>query len=87
MTLTSINFQHFTVSESAWTRFQRSRSLQQGQRSNQGHTMTLHIYNHQPMPLPNISFLRLMVSEILSGQDFQTHGHYIKVKSQIKITP
>ena len=27
-----------------WTRFYRSRSLQQGQRSNQGHTMTLHTY-------------------------------------------
>ena len=27
------------------TRFYRSRSLQQGQRSNQGHTMMLHIYN------------------------------------------
>ena len=26
----------------AWTRFYRSRSLRQGQRSNQGHTMTLH---------------------------------------------
>ena len=28
----------------AWTRFYRSRSLQQGQRSNQGETMTLHTY-------------------------------------------
>ena len=28
----------------AWTRFYRSRLLQQGQRSNQGHTMTLHTY-------------------------------------------
>ena len=28
----------------AQTRFYRSRSLQQGQRSNQGHTMTLHTY-------------------------------------------
>ena len=28
----------------AWTRFYRSRSLQQGQRSNRGHTMTLHTY-------------------------------------------
>ena len=28
----------------ARTRFYRSRSLQQGQRSNQGHTMTLHTY-------------------------------------------
>ena len=29
----------------ARTRFYRSRSLQQGQRSNQGHVMTLHTYN------------------------------------------
>ena len=28
----------------AWTRFYRSRSLWQGQRSNQGHAMTLHSY-------------------------------------------
>ena len=28
----------------AQTRFYRSRSLQQGQRSNHGHTMTLHTY-------------------------------------------
>ena len=28
----------------AQTRFYRSRSLRQGQRSNQGHTMTLHTY-------------------------------------------
>ena len=28
----------------ARTRFYRSRSLRQGQRSNQGHTMTLHTY-------------------------------------------
>ena len=32
-------FQHI-----AWTRFYRSRSLHQGQRSNQGHTMMLHTY-------------------------------------------
>ena len=29
----------------ARTRFYRSRSLQQGQTSNQGHVMTLHTYN------------------------------------------
>ena len=32
------------------TRFYRSRSLRQGQRLNQGHTMTLHTYN----PLTNV---------------------------------
>ena len=29
----------------AWTRFYRSSSLQQGQRSSRGHTMTFHTYN------------------------------------------
>ena len=31
---------------------------------NQGHTMTLHTYNPQPMYLPSINFLHLTVSEI-----------------------
>ena len=48
----------------AWIRFYRSGSLRQGQRSNQGHTMTLHTYNPQPMSLPSINFLHLTVSEI-----------------------
>ena len=48
----------------AWTRFYRSRSLRQGQRSNQGHTMTLHTHTPYPMSLPSINFLHLMVSEI-----------------------
>ena len=48
----------------ARTIFYRSRSLLQDQRSNQGHTMTLHTYNPQPMSLPSINFLHLTVSEI-----------------------
>ena len=43
------------------TRFYMSRSLEQGQRLNQGHTMTLHIYTHQLVYLPSINFLHLMV--------------------------
>ena len=31
--------------DTAQTRFSNSRSLQQGRRSNEGHTMMLHIYN------------------------------------------
>ena len=54
----------------ARTRFSNSRSLRQGQRSNQGQTMTLHIYTCQPMSLPSINFLHLMVSEIQPGQTF-----------------
>ena len=49
--------------------------------------MTLHTYPPQPMSLPNINFLHLTVSEIYPGQDFQTQGHYGKVKRQIKVTP
>ena len=48
----------------AWTRFYRSRSLRQGLRSNESLTMTLHIYNPQPMSLPCINFLHLTVAEI-----------------------
>ena len=35
---------YYGVRDIAQTRFYRSRSLQQGQRLNQGHTMTLHTY-------------------------------------------
>ena len=48
----------------ARTRFYRSRSLRQGQRSNQGQTMTLHTYTSLPLSLPSINFLHLTVSEI-----------------------
>ena len=34
------------------------------------------------MSLPSINFLHLTVSEIQPGQDFQTQGHYGKVKSR-----
>ena len=79
---TPYNFQDI-----AQTRFYRSRSLQQGQRSNQGQTMMLHTYTPLPMPLPRINFLHLIVSEILPGQDFIGQGHYSKVKGQIKVRP
>ena len=55
----------------AQTRFYRSRSLRQGQRSNQGHIMTLHSYNPLPMSLLSINFLHLTVPNILTGQDFK----------------
>ena len=54
----------YGFSDIAQTRFYRSRSLQQGQGSNQGHTMTLHTYNPKQMSLPSINFLHLTVSEI-----------------------
>ena len=52
----------------ARTRFSNSRSLRQGQRSNQGQTMTLHTYTAQLMSLPSMNFLHLTVSEIQPGQ-------------------
>ena len=52
----------------ARTRFSNSRSLRQGQTSNQGQTMMLHTYTPQPMSLPSMNFLHLMVSEIQPGQ-------------------
>ena len=44
MTLTVFSLHQKTDPKGA-TRFSRSRSLRQGQRSNQGHTMMLHTYN------------------------------------------
>ena len=57
----------------------------QDQRSNLGHTMTLHTYNPGPMSLPIINFLHLMVSDIYPRQDFIGQGHYGKVKSRSQI--
>ena len=51
------------------TRFSNSRSLRQGQRSSQGHTMTLHTYTFQLMSLLSINFLQLTVSEIQPGEN------------------
>ena len=50
----------------AWTRFYRSRSLRQGPRSNQDHTITLHTYTPLSMSLPSINFLHLTVAKIYS---------------------
>ena len=72
----------YSFQDIAQTRFKLSRSLWQGQRSNQGHTMMLHIYTPYPKSLQNINFLHLTVSEIFPGQDLQTEGHYSKVKSR-----
>ena len=39
-------------------------------RANQGRTMMLHTYIPQPISLPSINFLHIMVSEIQPGQTF-----------------
>ena len=70
----------YSFRDLAQTRFYRSRSLREGQRSN--HTITLHTRNLQPMSLPSINFLHLMVSKIQPGQDFIGQGHCSKVNSR-----
>ena len=80
-------FTFYGFQDIAWTRFERSRSLQQSQILNQGHTMVLHTYITQPMSLPSIYFQHLTVSKIELGQDFIGQSNYGKVKGQIKVTP
>ena len=71
----------------AQTRFYRSRSLRQDQRSkSRSHHDVAHLHPLTNVPT-SINFLHLTVSEIWPGQDFQTQGHYGKVKGQIKVTP
>ena len=55
--------------------------------TNQGHTMTLHIYTPKPISVSTINFLHLKVSEIQPRQDFKGQGHYGNDKGQIKVTP
>ena len=74
MSLPSINLPTlYGFQDVAQIRFYMSRSLRQSQRSNHGHTMTLHTYNPFPMSLQSINFLQLMVSEIQDGQNFSRH--------------
>ena len=40
----------YGIRDTAQTRFYRSKSLRQGQRSNQGNTMTLHTYTPKQCP-------------------------------------
>ena len=46
----------------AWKGFLRSRSLQQGQKSNPGQTLRLH--NYTPYPMSLLSTLHLIVTDI-----------------------
>ena len=70
MSLPSINFLYLTVSEIWKKKIYRSRSLQQSQRSNQGHTMTLHTYTPNQCPYEvstsyTLQFLRYSLDKIL----------------------
>ena len=49
--------------------------------------MMLHTYNPQPRSLPSINFLHLAVYKMWPRKEFQTHSHYNKVKSPIKVGP
>ena len=70
MSLPRINFLHLTVSKDiTGTRFDRLRSLSQGQRSNQGPTMTLHTYTPNQCPYQvstsyTLRFLRYSLHKI-----------------------
>ena len=79
----------YSFRDIAQTRFYRSRSLRQGQRSNQGQTMTLHNYTPQAMSLPNINLLPLTVSEIQPGQTFSSHpsARPPVLSAELKIKP
>ena len=59
----------------------------QDQRSNPGHTMTLHTYNTRPMSLPNINFQPPYGFRNIAQTGMIGQGHYGKVKDQIKVTP
>ena len=77
---------HYSFRDIARTRFYRSRSLRQGQRFNQRHTKTLHTYTPNLCPYQVLTSYALQF-EIYPGQNFQTQGHYGRVKGQIKVTP
>ena len=58
----------YSFRDKARTRFLRSRSLRQGQKSNQGHTMTLHTYTQCPYQVSTsyiLQFLRYSPDKIL----------------------
>ena len=86
MPLPNINFLHVTVSE-IWPGqdFSRSRSLRQGQRSNQGQTMMRPNYTRLLMFLPNMNFLHLTVSEIWPGQDFSSSRSLRQGQIKVKL--
>ena len=65
----------------AWTRFYRSRSLQQGQRSNQGQTMTLHTYTPNQCPYQistsyTLRFLRYSPNKIFKLKVTTARSHH-----------
>ena len=39
----------------------------------------------KPMSLPSVNLLHQTGSKKYPGQDFQTHGHYDKVKGHVKV--
>ena len=80
MSLPNINFQPpYGFRNIAQTRHYRSRSLWQGQRSNQGHTLA-NVPTKYQLPTP-YGF------QDVPRQDFIGQGHYSKVKGQIKVRP
>ena len=47
---------------------------------NQDHTMMLQTCTPQPMSLPSINFLHIVISKLETAQDFKGQAHYGKVE-------
>ena len=75
----------YSFRDIAQTRLYRTRSLQQGQRSYQGHIMMMHTYSQTNVPTKYTSYT--LQFPIYPRQDFIGQGHYDKVKGQINVTP
>ena len=61
----------------------RSRSLQQGQRSNGQNFLLLYLSRSRCITIHNLNFLLLKTAEIWPKQIFKGQGHYSKVKGQM----
>ena len=80
-----IQFQRYSPDKSL-----KSRSLQQGRRSNQGHTVRLQTSNCQPISLlsntPPPTHTHTPYGSVTQPEKFLRSGHYSNVKGQIKVT-
>ena len=88
MSLPTINFLHFTVSE-IWPGQNFKGQGHYGKVKSQIKVTPRHCTPTTPNQCPYkvINFLHLMLSEIEPRQDFIGQSHYGKVKGQIEVTP
>ena len=87
----------YSFRDIAWTKFYRLRSLRQGQMSIQGHTITMHTFNPQPMSLVSIKFLHITVFRYIARTRFyrsrslwqgqkSNEGHTMMLHTYIPLT-